>query len=295
MAILDIGVCADESGIHDGASICVLSGYIGSLKQWCWFEDAWDEVLDKYDVLDFHSKEFFAVIEGKRVGHYYRRSKRNERLNYSDWSDEQTAKFLDELLDIIDSRNVSPVGASVEVPAFWALSYGERRFVTGGHFHGEKFITSGAPTKPYFLMFDHCLVDSANKTKEGKRIVFVFDQQKQYESRAIEQFGESVRLLDKPMAEKFGGVMFQPRIDAPGLQAADLYTHCWHRYQTDRKTVGELRLRALDVLTKKAIGMPIYNAAHFETMLRQLPLEIRAKIHEFKDPNEKSSSCPQSA
>jgi hypothetical protein len=35
----------DESGIHDGAHVCVIAGYWGTVKKWKKFEDRWKTIL----------------------------------------------------------------------------------------------------------------------------------------------------------------------------------------------------------------------------------------------------------
>lgn len=35
----------DESGIHEGAHVCVIAGYWGSQKKWKRFETRWREIL----------------------------------------------------------------------------------------------------------------------------------------------------------------------------------------------------------------------------------------------------------
>ena len=45
----------DESGIHDGAKLCVIAGFIGTAKQWARFEELWRPSATP----PFHAKEFF--------------------------------------------------------------------------------------------------------------------------------------------------------------------------------------------------------------------------------------------
>jgi hypothetical protein len=49
----------DESGIHDGAKVCVIAGYFGGPGQMKRFERAWKETLAKYSfpMKDFHAKD----------------------------------------------------------------------------------------------------------------------------------------------------------------------------------------------------------------------------------------------
>ena len=290
--LIDVAVCADESGIHGSAKVCIVAGYIGSVKQWCWFETDWEAILRRFDVRDFHSKEFFAFDpEGRRAGHYRRLSDPSVKCRYGDWTDEKCDEFVGALLDVIERRNVLPLGAMIQTADFWALRYGERRFLTGGNLDGNRWLSSGAPTKPYFLLFQHCLVEAGQRTKSGKRTLFIFDQQKQYESRALETFNESYAGLivaRNPIVRRLVGLVFHERSDAPGLQAADLYVHCWHRYATQEDQLGPQRYAAMEALTSKRAGMLRYTAQHLEMMLGHLPPEIRHMLRELPDPSDSS-------
>jgi hypothetical protein len=64
----------DESGIHDGAKVCVVAGFYGTQPAWRVFENQWKKILSDYPELDgegFHAKRFFARNENQeRVGRY---------------------------------------------------------------------------------------------------------------------------------------------------------------------------------------------------------------------------------
>lgn len=258
---------------------------MGDVQAWLTFEGEWEAILSRFDVSDFHSKDFFAFgKDGKRVGKYNRWSDRTARCCYGDWPQGKAERFLQELLHAIHLSKLRPLGATVDCRVFFSFSYGERRFLTGGHFDGKTWLTSGAPTKPYFLLFDHCLVEAAHATPAGKKILYVFDQQKLYQSRALEQFGESARTLVEELRSRFGGALYLERYDAPGLQAADLYTHCWNRYLTDPKNIGEIRSDALRILTLKYEGMKQYTRAHLKGMLSSLPPACLLTMRQFPDP-----------
>ena len=53
-------VFLDESGIHDGASVCVVAGYFGQRSHWRHFERAWKDVLLRFgfQLKDFHAKNW---------------------------------------------------------------------------------------------------------------------------------------------------------------------------------------------------------------------------------------------
>jgi hypothetical protein len=58
---------ADESGWHQGAKYCLVAGFIGSPRQWKIFEKEWVSILHRFEVSDFHSKEFFWRNKGNKV------------------------------------------------------------------------------------------------------------------------------------------------------------------------------------------------------------------------------------
>ena len=287
----DLVACLDESGIHDDARICIMSGYIGSIRNWSIFEERWERVLQRFDVADFHSKAFFAVDEsGQQCGSYRTSSDRSRKGTYAHWTADKAGAFLDGLLDVIQGTDVRPIGAYIDTAVFWERSYGERRFLTGGFFDFThlKWKTSGAPTKPYFLIFDHCVAEAALQTKPGLKTLFLFDQQKQFEGRAVQQFMDSASALSRAdslgIGKRIGGILFHERLDVPGLQAADLYTHCWYRYVTKPADKG-LRFRALDRMTAKVPGMKFYTREHIQGLFDKLPARVAVALRE----------CPEDA
>jgi len=62
----------DESGIHDGAPVCLVGGFYGTQAAWRRFETQWNHILSHYPELVGigHAKAFFARDKGKRVGEY---------------------------------------------------------------------------------------------------------------------------------------------------------------------------------------------------------------------------------
>ena len=294
IAVLDLAVCADESGIHGDAPLCIIAGYMASVRQWERFDERWNAVLNKADVSDFHSKNFFAVdASGKRVGRYRLRSDKAMKCSYGDWSDNKANGFLEDLLSAIHHSQVHPIGAYVKADVFFSFSYGERKYLTGGKFRwlGEslKWLTSGAASKPYFLVYDHCIAEAMLRTKTGMRTLFVFDQQKQFESRAVQQFEESITVLARDnesiVRGKYAGVLFHERFDLPGLQAADLYTHCWYRYAVDETKTG-LRYEALDRLTDKVPGMKYYSKEHLSGLFRTMPSNVRQAVRDWSEQDD---------
>jgi hypothetical protein len=53
----------DESGIHEGAKVCVIAGYFGGSGQMKRLEKAWKKTLAEhsFEMKDFHAKDLIKV------------------------------------------------------------------------------------------------------------------------------------------------------------------------------------------------------------------------------------------
>jgi len=174
---------ADESGINlDAADYLLMCGYIGTPRQWKNLERDWSAVLKKFGVRRFHATRFFGRGDG------------GSRLDdYKRWSDQRAKDFLDALLDILHRRKLTPIGSSLNVAAWHALSPGERRYLTGGEVNASgKWTSSGAPSSPYHFVFQDFLYYSAKSAPEDSQIHFVFDRQTQFSTYATTLFNEII-------------------------------------------------------------------------------------------------------
>lgn len=209
-----------ESGIHDGASVCVVAGYVGSLGEWRRFERAWGPHAS---APGFHSKEFFARDNtGTRVG------------PYRGWDDVRARRYFSTLLNTVLGLKLYPIGALVDVRAFQKYTEDERRIMTGGKLTPRgKWAQTGAPSKPYFLAFWKAVTRATEITdRKDWNIDFVFDQQNQYESLALQTFKGLKADLDEDYTSRLGSAVFASRRDAIALQAADMLAHAWHQFGT---------------------------------------------------------------
>src|ERR1035438_7875259 len=167
----------DEAGIDARAPFCSVAGYIAPKDEWERFESDWRFVLNDYmrDVPEvqryFHALEFY--------GNYpkYRRWKPSKRRSY-----------IDALFRVINDRKVALFLSSVDRNAFFSLTEDERRYLTGGLHNGMKWKTHGAPTKPYFLPFQFCIVQGANIVREGDKIFPIMSHQELYKMKALELY-----------------------------------------------------------------------------------------------------------
>jgi len=167
----------DESGIHEGANVCVIARCFGGPGQWKRLSSAWARILQLHKVTEFHAKEFWARDPlGGRVG------------PYKGWSGKKADTFLDQLVNIIQGRKVHPVSCAVVLDSFNKLSHNQRRFLTGGKLLNGKFKSSGCPSKSYFLPFQTCILDAADHVPVGGKAHFFFDLNKQFKGYAIDLF-----------------------------------------------------------------------------------------------------------
>lgn len=164
----------DESGIHGDASVCVVAGFVARASFCDDLHVAWGHLLREYRISEFHAK---------------RLSKR--RKPFLGWGDEQAGRFEIAAINVIRDclrgnslSNEKPVfvGAAIDRKAFLSHSLDQRRWLTGGcQSHSGKWKRQGAPTKPYFVPFQQCIVDVAKFAPTKERINFVFDWQTDYE------------------------------------------------------------------------------------------------------------------
>ena len=164
--VVELRAYGDESGTHENPPYCLVAGWIGSPRQWRLFEDSWNEVLHEYSISEFHSTDFFNRKHNKSSGNPYR-----------DWDDARSQAFLNALSNIVIERRIFPIGGAVDVKAFMSYSEGERRYLTSAQIkQSGKWVTTGAPTRPYQLAFPLFLTEAAQAAKGDAVIQFVLDQ-----------------------------------------------------------------------------------------------------------------------
>jgi hypothetical protein len=88
----------DESGIHEGAEVCVIAGYFGTKGQWRKVKKMWLKALSRFDVpLDeFHAKDLV-----KCVGFFHK------------WSEAESLELQLALAEAVARYRVFPVAQGV--------------------------------------------------------------------------------------------------------------------------------------------------------------------------------------
>jgi len=207
----------DESGIHDGANICVIAGYWGIASHWGWMERRWRAILDDFNfpLKDFHATDLINATRHQPM---------LKRL-----TEEAIGKF-----------HIYPVSASIIVDDFNAFSEKQRRWFTGATLKTKgKLVTSGAPTKPYFVPFQLCLRNISEQVKPGRKANFFFGIDKPMSKYARVLFNQikTDRAYSErwPTKNRVGDPAFPAAKETPQLQAADLLVHLTYRHVLERQ------------------------------------------------------------
>lgn len=219
----------DESGIENKgkpAPICVIAGYCGGQLDWRKFERRWKGVLDSVGVEEFHSRRFWA-----------RDSSGNRVKPFENWTDEQAEKFLERLVNVVEQYGPYPIGHGIVVADWNALAIEDRRYFSGG----KPFKAgSGSPNKPYFLPFQHCLMDAKNLCHPQDTVHYFVGLDRTFFGYAKEFFN---RIRDFSLLRNrqvMGDFSASPAKDTPGIQAADLLAYRLYQSNLSVLQTGKL-------------------------------------------------------
>jgi hypothetical protein len=186
----------DESGIHDGAPVCVIAGYFGAREAWRQIEKSWVSTLNyfKIPLSDFHALHF---VPRAIAGH---KESRNLVRSLA-------------LLAKKHRRDLHPVSAAVVVDDFHSLTLNQRRFLTGAKWNGKRFTSSGCSNKPYFVPFQHCLKRITSYTPKDGRVNFFLGLGKTFSGYA-EALYSQIR-LDPRADGRLGQITFPQASETP--------------------------------------------------------------------------------
>jgi len=203
----------DEAGIGTGDAYLSIAGYIAQANEWDLFEKDWKFVLQRYmgDLPEneqyFHSKEFY-----------------ENRKHYRTWKKSKKESFENALFGIVRDSNVSLYSCSLQREVFLSLTEDERRLLTGGIHNGMKWVEWGAPTKPYFLPLQFCIIQAANFVRDTDKIFPVMSRQEQYKMHALELYEQMLNSHPslKCRPKLADDMVFSDPTKVAALQAADL-------------------------------------------------------------------------
>jgi len=266
----------DESGIHDGAHVCVIAGYWGSVKKWGRFERRWPEILREADeptLKEFHSTEFWNA-SGKRHG------------VFAKWSDAKSDKFIDDLIACIVDTKIFPTSCVLVVDEWKKLNKDERTLLTGGRYDpiAKKWIHPGAPNKTYFWPFQLAIANPAIHCKPGLHVHYTFDLNKQFKNHAIDLYGLLKNDHNFKVRHRLGALDLEASEKAVGLQAADLFAYQTYKFSKQRIECGQpMHLREVPVLLQKLLtnnqgdeDFPFFDRDGLNMALDNLPTHLRS-------------------
>jgi hypothetical protein len=203
----------DESGIHEGASVCVIAGYFAGPGTWRKFEKAWRSVFDDspMHMEDFHAKDLL-----KKDGPEYKRLAGN-------------------LANVIQgfAAKLHPVTAAVVIEDFFSFSISDRKFMTGATLRNGEITGTGSPNKPYYIPFQHCLKRIGRHAPVGGKAHFFFGLGHTFSGYALSLFEQAKSDSLTMFRDALGDIDFPEAKHTPQLQAADLLVHLAYLYSLD--------------------------------------------------------------
>lgn len=215
-AMLEAESYLDESGIHEGAAVCVIAGYFGLQNHLRRLERGWKQVLTdaRFPMEGFHAKTLIKSIKHAPM-----------------------LKALGKA--IAKQTSVYPVCYGIVVDDFNSFSLPQRRFMTGATIHHatRKLITSGCPGKPYFVPFQNIVKliteYAAEHAPLGAQVHFNFGIDRpfaEYATSLFKQIKEQAEAPQPPWStwrskDRLGIAQFPEASKTAQLQAADLLVH----------------------------------------------------------------------
>lgn len=265
----------DESGIHEGAQVCVVAGYWGSAKKWRRLENRWREIINNADepsLKEFHSSQFW-------------NSKGGRRGIFASWSDEKAAKFIDDLTSCMVDSRLFPTSAALVTAEWKKRTKEERMFLTGGTYDvvNNRWVTVGAANRIYFLPFQIALSNPAITCKPGLHVQYFFDLNKQFKKHALDLFHYMKNEKRSNFRHRMGGIDFPTSEEAPGLQCADLLAYQTHKSAKERiKRAEPMEMDELSPLFRKLVSgsreryqFPFLDNNGINLALQNIPAHLR--------------------
>ena len=247
----------DESGIHAGSSLVVVSGYVATEGQWVAFDKKWRQVLNKYGVNVFHATDL-----------------ENFRGEYTGWDREQRIAFQKELIALVNPYTRLIMSQVIRVDDFNAV------------YPSVKDKYKGLQSSPYQLCCDLCWLNVSDwaKTVPDRRPVSVyFAEGNKFKTDSVRAYlagCNTKRMREQFNIVKIEGVNMESSTPA---QAADFIAYeTWKRWENKEKypEIGPRKsLEALlkgnkakgTVLRQRGIIYMLCKTAQFHTAYSLLP------------------------
>ena len=264
----------DESGIHEGAKVCVVGGYFAGRGQWRKFEGSWNQILEKHEVPleEFHAKDLL-----KCAGFFYK------------WSDAESQALQMNLAEAVAEYKIYPVAQGVLVEEFFKLSLSERKFMTGATLTPRgRLKDSGNPRRPYFAPFQQIVKKVLGYAPVGGRGHFFLGLGSPLAENASELYSVLKNNDAHPYKERFGNISFPLAKRTPPLQASDLLVHVMYLDMLKYLVEGGNLLMQPSPLMKLLIAhiregrdLSYQDASLMRETMREIPVEQRGDL--FKE------------
>jgi hypothetical protein len=215
----------DESGIHDGAAVCVIAGYFASRGPWQRFETDWKKLLYRFGVPmeKFHACDLFP--------------KPRKFFSSQSFSKNPT-DFLEAIAaTIARHKYIHPICGCIQVGDFRAFPLNVRQYLTGANVNGKgKVSSSGNPNKPYFMPFQKCVVRLCQYAPKGGKAHFAFGLDRPFAKYAMALFKQMAAPSPNrgPQAmmltERLGTPTFPMAKETAPLQIADVLVNLTYHH-----------------------------------------------------------------
>lgn len=203
----------DESGVHEGAAICLVAGFFGEHGDWQKCAESWLKAFSDFSVPkeEFHAKD---LAKERPTGFFY------------GWDKEKQQNLIDALVAAIVGTQLAAINFGILTPDFLSFSEVQRRFFTGATItpYG-KLVGTGSPAKPYFTPFLHVLREVAGYVPAGGRAHFFCGLDRPFAGYALAAYQELTGGLAINGRDRLGEISFPKASETPELQTADLFVH----------------------------------------------------------------------
>jgi hypothetical protein len=216
---------ADESGTHDakglhqGAEVAVVMGWVAEKDAWDIFDDKWQQVLVDHNIQVFHMSEFVDKKNGPN----------DPNWPYLGWSDTKRDKFIRKLIALARDHAYFGIGGALNVKDYDAI---------------VPEWTKQEAKHPYtfcFQLFFDMLLPALRENLEeplpdGEQVAFFFDRQKEFKARAELAFDIIKAMRDAE--DRMGALTWADKAKYRPLQAADLLAYIIRSAQARRVRTG---------------------------------------------------------
>ena len=252
---------ADESGTHDatgvltGAEVCGVCGYIATEAQWIDFGKAWDAILGSEGIGEFHTAEFADRINGPK----------NPAWPYFGWSEPRRKAFIEQLISAAREYPWFAVGGIIKVQAYHAIVPQRIKDIMQ---HPYQFCFQ------LFLERLAKFVDHHSghlQIKDGEKIDFFFEQQREMEDRAHQTFG--VLRNRREIFPRFGALTFVGKEYLP-LQAADLLAYVMRQSHSRKLVKGDWSIQPKgwedQLISRQNVDIAYYDEENLPKLLTEM-------------------------